>query len=134
MFEGVNVATQPRFHLLVARRLGPGVATGAQRGYEQGRLPGFARVPVVNRNRRAGPIDKHLLAGLVLLPENHVELRTPPLVQLAESRVAITVRLGLPVFLPQQLQSHVLTAPQLLVDRGEVGLHTRRILLRYGWC
>jgi hypothetical protein len=39
----------------------------------------------------------------------------------------------LPVFLPQQLQGHVLAAAQLLVDRGEVGWRSRRILLRNGW-
>ena len=32
-----------------------------------------------NRNRRACPIDKHLVAGLVLLAQHHVELRSPPL-------------------------------------------------------
>ena len=32
MFKGVYVATQPWFHLLIARRLGPGVATSAERG------------------------------------------------------------------------------------------------------
>ncbi len=76
---------------------------------------------IPNRNRRAGPIDKHFLAGLVLLSENHVEFRPPALVQLAEPRVAIAIRVGLPVFLPQQLQGHVLAAAQLLVDHGEVG-------------
>jgi hypothetical protein len=30
-------------------------------------------------------------------------------------------RLGPPLFLPQQLQGHVLATAQLLVDRGEVG-------------
>ena len=43
VFEGVHVTAQPRFHLLIARGLGPGVGTGAQRGHEQRRLPSFAR-------------------------------------------------------------------------------------------
>jgi len=85
---------------------------------------------VMDRNRRTSPIDKHFLAGFVFLPEHYVELGTPALVQLAEARVAITLRVPLPVFLPQQLQGHVLAAAQLLVDRGEVGWRARRILLR----
>jgi hypothetical protein len=75
------------------------------------------------------PIDEHLLAGFVFLPEHHVELGTPALVQLAEARVAIAVRIGLPVFLPQQLQSHVLVAAQLLMNRGEVRWSARRLWL-----
>ena len=133
VFEGVHVHPQPRFHLLVARGLGPGVAAGAERGHEQRRLPSLAGVTVINRNRRARPIDEHLLARLVLLAQHHVELRAPALVQLAEPRVAIAIRIGLPVFLPQQLQRHVLAAAQLLVDRGEVGRRARRILLRDRW-
>jgi hypothetical protein len=43
------------------------------------RLPGDAGVPVIYRNRRARPIDKHLLARLVLLTQNHIELRAPRL-------------------------------------------------------
>ena len=35
----------------------------------------------------------------------------------------------LPVFLPQQLQGHVLAAAQLLVDRGEVRSRTRHMML-----
>src|SRR6266481_1738822 len=66
----------------------------------------------------------------MLLPQNHIELRPPTLVQLAEARVAIALRVPLPVFLPQQLQGHILTAVQLLVDRSEVGWRTRRVMLR----
>jgi hypothetical protein len=130
VLEGMHVRAQPRLHLLIARGLGPGVGTGAERGHEQGSLPGQAGVPVVHRNRRAGPIHKHLLAGFVLLPQHHIEFRAPTLVQLAEARVAVALRVPLPVFLPQQLQRHVLAAAQLLVDRGEVGRRTRRVLLR----
>ena len=72
MIEGVDVRAQPRFHLLVARGLGPGVGTGAERGDEEGSLPGYAGDAVVNRNRRSGPIDEGFLAGLVLLPHHYV--------------------------------------------------------------
>ena len=100
VFKGVHVGAQPRLHLLIARSLCPGVGTGAQRGHEQWRLPGEAGVAIPNRNRRAGPIHEHLFPGFVFLPQNHVELRSPALVQLAEARVAIALRVPLPVFLP----------------------------------
>ena len=67
----------------------------------------------------------------MLLPQHHVKLRAPALVQLAEARIAIALRVGLPVFLPQQLQGHVLAAAQLLVDGGEVGRRALRIMLGY---
>jgi hypothetical protein len=133
VLERMHVRPQPRFHLLVARGLSPGVGARAQRGHKQLRWPCLAGVTVVHRNRRARPVHEHLLAGFVLLPQHHVKLRAPALVQLAEPRVAIAVRAGLPVFLPQQLQRHILTAAQLLVDRGEVWQGARRILLGDGW-
>ena len=125
----MHVGAQPRFHLLVARRLGPGVAARTQRGDEQRRRPSLAVVPVIDRYRRTGPIDKHLLARLVLLPQHHIEFGAPALVQLAEARVAIAIRGRLPIFLPQQLQGHILVAAQLLVNRGEVWRCARRLWL-----
>lgn len=56
MFEGVRVAGQPGFHLLIARGLGPGIAAGSQRSHEQRSLPGLAGVAVMDRDGGAGPI------------------------------------------------------------------------------
>lgn len=78
-----------------------------------------------NRNGRAFPIDEHLLAWFVTLTRHRVELIAPALIQLAEARVAITIRSGLAIFLPQQLERHVLVVSQLLVNRGEVRRRTR---------
>src|SRR5690242_14639986 len=85
MLKRMDMSAQPGFHLLVPRGLCPGVTAGAQRGHEQGGLPCDACVPVIYRNRRSRPIDKHLLARLVLLAQYHVELRPPTLVQFAEA-------------------------------------------------
>jgi hypothetical protein len=85
VFECMYVSLQPRLHLLIARGLGPGIAAGAERGHEQRSLPRYACVPVIDRNRRARPIDEHLLARLVFLPQHHIELRAPTLVQLAKA-------------------------------------------------
>ena len=40
------------------------------------------------------------IAGLVLLPEHHIELLPPPLVEFAEPAVAVAVGLRLPILLP----------------------------------
>ena len=121
MIEGVDVRAQPRFHLLVARGLGPGVGTGAERGDEEGSLPGYAGDAVVNRNRRSGPIDEGFLAGLVLLPHHYVELLAPALIQFAETAVAVALGVGVAVLFPEQLQGDVAVGAELLVDGGEVG-------------
>src|ERR1700682_1887356 len=86
----------------------------------------------MDRNRRARPIDEYLLAGFVLLSQHHVELGSPPLVQLAEPRVAVAVRVPLPVLLPQQLQGQMFMLAQLLVHRNEVGWRARRWLFQSG--
>lgn len=91
----------------------PGVAARTERSHEQRGWPRHACVPIVHRNRRTSPIDEHLLTRLVLLTQHYVELRAPTLVQLAEARRAIAIRIRLPAFFPQQL-------PQLLMNRGEV--------------
>src|SRR5882762_2359930 len=80
VLKRVYVGPQPRLHLLIAHGLGPSVRTRAQRSYEYCRRPGLASEPVVDRNDCPRPIDEYLLAGFMLLPQNHVELGTPPLV------------------------------------------------------
>src|SRR4051812_17991806 len=75
---------------------------------------------VVDRDSGSRPIDKQLLAGLVFLAQHHVLLAAPALVQLAETGVAVTVRVGLPILFPEQLLGHVWMTLPLLVKLGEV--------------
>ena len=49
----------------------------------------------MDRYRCSSPVDEQLLAGLVLLPQHHVLLLPPALVQLAEAAVAVAVRVCL---------------------------------------
>ena len=52
-----------------------GIAAGAQHGHEDGRGMHLTALRIVmNRNRGAGVIDEHLLAGAVLLPQHQVQL------------------------------------------------------------
>jgi len=62
---------------------------------------------IVDRYRCSCPIHEQVLAGLVPLPQHHILLPPPPLVQLAEAAVLIAIRVCLPVLLPQQLLGHV---------------------------
>jgi hypothetical protein len=120
MFQSMHMRQQPRLHLLVASDLRPGVRTGAERGDEQRRLPYLAGVTVADRQGRAGPVHEGFLAGLVLLAQHHVEFLAPTLIELAESAVAVTVRAGVAIFLPEQLQGHVTMTLQLFMNGGEV--------------
>src|SRR5450432_3508258 len=85
---------------------------------------------IVNRNSGPGIIDEHLLAGPMLLPQHQVELLQPAPIQIAESAVAITLRVALARFLPDQLQSQVLVRLQFPVDLGPVRL---RVFAPDGW-
>jgi hypothetical protein len=71
------------------------------------RLLYWTTTKIMDRNRCSCPIYEQLLAGLVLLPQHHILLPPPPLVQLAEAAVLVAVGIRLPVLLPQQLLRHV---------------------------
>src|SRR5579864_9636268 len=77
---------------------------------------------IVNRNRGPGIIDEHLLAGTMFLPQHQVQLLQPAPIQIAESAVAITFRVALSRFLPDQLQRQVLVRLQFLVELSPIRL------------
>lgn len=62
-----------------------------------------------DRNGGSRSIKEQLLAGLVFLAQHNILLPTPALVQVqfAETGVAIAIRVGLPILLPEQLLSQV---------------------------
>src|SRR5437016_768604 len=75
---------------------------------------------VVDRDGGSRPIDEQLLAGLVFLSQHHVLLAPPALKQLAETGIAIAIRVGLPVLLPEQLLGQVWMQLPLLVKLGKI--------------
>src|SRR5262245_27955958 len=77
--------------------------------------------PIDDRNRLAGVIDEHLLSGAMVLAQNQVQAFGPFAVELAQTAVAVPVRMLLFVLLPEQLQRHI-RAFQLLVNDGKIGL------------
>jgi hypothetical protein len=56
---------------------------------------------VVDRDGGSRPIDEQLLAGLVFLAQNYILPPAPALVQNTKTRVAIAIRVGLPVLFPR---------------------------------
>jgi hypothetical protein len=82
---------------------------------------------------RSGPIDEALLASLVLLAKNQVLLPPPPLIQLAEPTVAISLRVFLSVLFPSQLQCQMGMLLELIVEGWKIrkgtleGLFFRRL-------
>lgn len=69
---------------------------------------------------RTGPVDEGLFAGLVLLPHHDIQLLPPALIELAEARITVAIRIRVPIFLPKQLQGYVAMRPELLVHRGKI--------------
>ena len=66
-------------------------------------------------NGVAGVIDKELLAGLVLVAEDDVQLAAPAAVEFAEAAVTVAVGVVLAVLLPEQLQRDVTMGLEFLV-------------------
>src|ERR1035441_7096022 len=87
--ECPDMGPNPVPQILPRGSLGERVTAGAQHRDEHGGRLDLAGLWVVNRNRRAGVIDKHLLAGAMFLPQHQVEFLQPTPVQVAEPAVGI---------------------------------------------
>jgi hypothetical protein len=102
--EHAHMGADPVGQGLRPRRLGIGEARGAEHGDEDLRLADDAGRAVDDGDLLAGIVDEHLVAGRVILPHDR---REPPLEraeQIAEPAVAIALRVGLAILLPQQHQ------------------------------
>src|SRR5262245_24180891 len=76
---------------------------------------------IMDRDRCSCPIHEQLLAGLVLLPQDHILFPPPPAIQLTEATVLVAIRVCLPILLPKQLLRHVWMLLPLAIKIGEVG-------------
>jgi len=108
VLESRDVAPDPVRQILAQGCLRESVSAGAQHGYEQRSRCDGAAVVIIDGDRGAGPIDEHLLARAMFLPHHDTVVAVPSLVQLAKAAVAVAFRLRFAIFLPQQLQGHVL--------------------------
>ena len=114
------MSADPGLKILTFRGLGVSVVAGSQHGHEDVGLTHLTGLGIDDLDRLAGIVDKHLLAGPVVLPQHHVELSSPAVVQIAKLRVLVAARMNLFVLLPEQLQSDRL-GPKLPVHVGEIG-------------
>jgi len=84
------------------------------------RVADFAGQPVDHDSHLVARIvDEQLLAGGVGLPHRDRQLRRPATIEIAEPAVAITFRMLSDIFVPHDLQRHML-ALQLAMDRCPV--------------
>src|SRR6266536_4990878 len=105
--EGAHMAVDPVRQILAERRAGKGVCAGAEHGDEDRSRRDFAGLAVIDRDGVSGPVDKRLLARVVIVPENHISAAVPPLIEFAEAAVAIAVQMSFAIFLPKELQCQV---------------------------
>jgi hypothetical protein len=114
--EAAHMRGHPVRQLLGRKRLGIHIAGSAQHRDEQLRVQrDLAGRRVVDGDRVAGKIYEQLLPGRMDLAHGHVDTAAPGPVQICELRIAVPVRVSLPVLHPQQLQRHVLVPSQLAV-------------------
>jgi hypothetical protein len=123
--EGAHMAVDPVRQVLAERRTRKGVGAGAEHGYEDRGRRDFAALAVVDRNGVAGPVDEGLVAGVVILPEHHITVAMPPLIEFAEAAVAVAVRLRFTVLLPEELQRQMFVSLQLGMQLGEIQTRPR---------
>ena len=113
--------TQPIWQLLAPGRFGIGVAGCAQHGHEDLRLKDFSREAIPDRYGLSAVIDEQFLAGTVRLAHGKLQRLGEPAVERAELAITVgVIAVSIPVFLPEQLQSHAFTL-EFLMDDGAVG-------------
>jgi hypothetical protein len=117
-----HVATEPVRERGGARRLRIRVATRPESADKDRGAVRLLAARAVNRNGGARVIDEQLLAGIVTLAHRALQPPHPMPIPFAVRAVAQRQRpvRGV-IFVPQQLQRHMLMALQFRVDRGAVG-------------
>jgi hypothetical protein len=126
--EGAHMAIDPVRESLSECCSRKGVRAGAEHGDEDRSGRSFAVFAIVDRHGVACPVHERLLAGMVLLPQHHVLIPIPALVQLAEPAIAVAIPMSFTIFFPDQLQRHMLMRLKLRMDLAEV--HSRPLRRR----
>jgi hypothetical protein len=118
--EGPYMRLDPVPQVLRPGSLSIGVVAGAQHCDEHHRRANLAGLRVRHRHRLTRMIHEHLLPGVVLMPQHHVQAMLPLTVTFAVPTVGIALGVRLLVLLPQQLKGDILPALQFLMDRRPV--------------
>ena len=99
--EHAHVRAGPVRQLLRPGRLGIGEVRGAEHGDENLRLADFARRRIDDPDPLARIIDERLFPGDMVLAHHRRQPPFEPAKQIAEAAVAVTLRMALSVFLPE---------------------------------
>ena len=127
--EGAGVRADPVPERLGPARLGIGEVRGAHDRDEDLRLAHLAGQPVDDhRHGVAGIIDEQLVAADMGLAHRDRDPAFPASVELAETGVAVALRVVLDVFVPEDRQRDVL-ALELPMDGRPVGLDLSAVTL-----
>jgi len=118
--EGVNMGSDPEREFLGRGGLCKGVAAGAEGGDKDLSLGDFSGVRIDDGNGLSAVVDKELLSGPMLLSERDIELVSPLPIEVAELAVLIPVRIGLLVFVPEELERASRVVSSRAVFRGQV--------------
>src|SRR5712664_2778901 len=96
------------------------VCARAEHSNEDRRRRGLSGCAIMDRHSVAGPVNDCLLSTLVIVPQHHIAVPIPPLVQLAKAAIAVAVRMRFAILLPEQLQREVLVSLKLGLQRAEI--------------
>ncbi|BCV24881.1 hypothetical protein [Gelria sp. Kuro-4] len=110
--------SNPEAQVLAPSGFGVSVTAGAKYRHEDLGGPHFARRRANHGDGLASVIDEQLLACLVALAHDDVELATPFTLKLTELAVLIPVRLVLLVLQSKKLQGHAWTHSRSGIERG----------------
>jgi hypothetical protein len=94
----------------------------------------FAGLLVIDGDLVASVVNKKLLPGAVVVPENYVEMFHPVTVEFTEAGVPVAVGMILAILFPEQLQRQMAVTLQLLTNGAEVRrfvLPPSRVQLRF---
>src|SRR5579872_4342159 len=121
-FKSADVRTNPVLQFLALGGFGISVVAGSQDGDEDGGLALRPALRIMNRNRRPGVIDEQFLSRDMILAQHDIQLLSPTLVQFAKAAVSVTIRVGLPIFFPGELERQVRMALEFFVELGKIRL------------
>ena len=120
--EHAHMRADPVRQGLAPGYLREGVARRTQHAEEDLRLADLASLAVDDRQRLAGIVDEHLVAGDMVLAHRGRKPLLETAEQLAEPAVAVAIRMNRAIFLPKDLQGHARPL-QLDRQRAPIGFH-----------
>src|SRR5713226_811253 len=89
--ESAHMTVNPVRQILAERRSRKRVRARAEHSNEDRCWRGLSGCAIMDRHGVAGPVNERLLSSLVSVPQHHVPVPIPPLIQLAKAAIAVAV-------------------------------------------